>query len=271
VGPLIYSYFHLLRSCRSRLRFEISKLPQNPTVKQQLTVARMRARLGKQVKDFLQGASSFLPMLDEADLKAFEDETINTPFEESVEPAEPMDSSSLDDEFNYEDEDVSEVPSVLPEAVVIPLPSNIISEKLKPLIETVISLERELRKGQANDALEGVRIGLANKSLLLLTDVNGSTSTKQSTRAWSSVRNAQSQILFHARSYQRAWQALKCIGTPEDLIFYQKLHETDLVVVKDIANAKRFGQGSDALAWFWRIGPSKDALTGKWMEECELV
>ena len=53
--------------------------------------------------------------------------------------------------------------------------------------------------------------------------------------------------------------------------FYQKLDETDLVVVKDIANAKCFGQGSDALAWFWRIGPSEDALTGEWMEECELV
>ena len=180
-------------------------------------VARMRARLGKQVKDFLQGASSFLPTVDEADLKNFEDETINTPFEESVEPAEPMDGSPLDDDFNYEDEDEYEAPSVLPEAIILPLPSNIISEKLKSSLETVIALERELRKGQANDALEGLRIGLANKSLLLLTDVNGSTSTKQSTRAWASVRNAQSQILFHARSYQRAWQALKCIGTAEVL------------------------------------------------------
>jgi hypothetical protein len=109
-----------------------------------------------------------------------------------------------------------------------------------------------------------------NKSLLLLTDVNRSTSTKQSTRAWSSVRNAQSQILFHAGSYQRAWQALQSIGTEEDLRFYQKLNQKDLVVVKDISKAKRYGQGSDNLAWFWRIGPSKDALTGGWMEECKL-
>ena len=33
--------------------------------------------------------------------------------------------------------------------------------------------------------------------------------------------------------------------------------------------AKRFGQGSDSLAWFWCIGPSEEALTGEWMEECE--
>ena len=34
--------------------------------------------------------------------------------------------------------------------------------------------------------------------------------------------------------------------------------------------AKHFGQGSDTLAWFWHIGPSQDALTGEWLEECKL-
>ena len=107
---------------------------------------------------------------------------------------------------------------------------------------------------------------MANKSLLLLTDVNKSTSTKESTRAWSSVRNAQSQILLHVHGYRRAWKALKSIGTPEDLDIYQKL---DLVVVKNITSAKRFGQGSDSLAWFWHIGPGEDSLIGEWMEEWE--
>jgi len=233
----------------------------------------MRARLGKQIKDFLRTASSFLPTLEEADLMPFEDESIDTPVEESVEPEnplnDPLDGDDEDDDDD-EEEDECEAPSVLPEEVVLPLPSNIISVKLKASLQSLLSVERELRKGQANDALEGLRIGLANKSLLLLTDINNSTSTKQSTRAWASVRNAQSQILYHALAYQRAWQALKCIGTPEDLIFYQKLNPTDLVVVKDISMAKRFEQGSDALAWFWRIGPSKDALTSEWMEECEM-
>jgi len=194
---------------------------------------------------------------------------METPKEEYVEPEEPADSS-LDEDLCYdEDEDVDAV-SVLPEVVVLPLPSNIISAKFRPPLEHLMSIERDLRKGQANDALEGLRIGLANKSLLLLTGVNQSTSTKQSTRAWASVRNAQSQILFHASAYQRAWQALKCVGTTEDLLKYQKLEEKHLVVVKDVVMAKRFGQGNDRLAWFWHIGPSEDALTGEWMEECEL-
>jgi hypothetical protein len=185
-----------------------------------------------------------------------------------VEPDDPVDSS-LDEEVSYEEEDGDDVAFDLPENTILPLPSNIISVKFGSAFESLRSIERELRKGQANDALEGLRVGLANESLLLQTDVNKSTSTKQSTRAWASVRNTQGQILHHARGYQRAWQALRSVGTPDDLVVYQQLDEKDLVVVKDITKAKRFGQGSDKLAWFWRIGPSEDSLTGEWMEECE--
>jgi len=259
---------------RSKLRSQIGNLPKKPTDKQLLKVSLFRARLGKQIKDFLDRASSHLPTMEETDLKMLEDESIDTPPEESVEPEdvelEDVVGEVLDEDDDlYEEDDEASSPSVLPEAIVIPLPSNVASPKLKSSIEFLISTERELRKGQANDALEGLRIGLANKSLLLQTDVNQSKSTKQSTRAWASVRNAQSQILVHARSYQRAWKALKSIGKTEDLAIYQKLEMEDLVIVKDITMAKRYGQGSDTLAWFWRIGPSEDKLTGEWMEECE--
>ena len=243
-------------------------MPQKPTVTQQLKITRMQSRLGKQVKDFLHAANMFLPTLEEVDLKPIEDELIDTPADESVEPEDLVDGS-LDEDFYYEEEDNDEVISDLPEMVILPLPSNIISVNLGPSLQSLRSIERELQKGQANDALEGLRISLANKSLLLLTDVNKSTSTKESTRAWASVQNAQSQILLHAQCYQRAWKALKCIGNPEDLVVYKKLEDKDLVVVKDITSAKRFGQGSDSLAWFWQIGPGEEALTGEWMEECK--
>ena len=184
-------------------------------------ISRKRAILAKRVKVFLHAASSHLPSIEDTDLKYFEEEVINTPDEESVEPEEQVEGP-LDEDFTYDNEDEDEDAdlTVLPEAVVLPLPSNIITARLKPYLESLISVERELRKGQANDALEGLRISLANKSLLLVTDVNRSTSTKQSTRAWAGVRNAQGQILQHAAGYQRAWQALKRIGKEEDLVDY---------------------------------------------------
>jgi hypothetical protein len=244
-------------------------LPVKPTVKQQLKVSILRSRLYKQVKKFLHTANIFLPTLEDGDIKLFEEEVIETPSEEAV-VAQDFEDDSLDQEIDYEEEDESEIPLVLPELLALPLPSNIISKKPQPSLESLRSVERELRKGQANDALEGLRVGLANKSLLFLKDVNKSTSTKQTTRAWDAVRNVQSQINAQAQYYQRAWQALECIGTAEDHRVYQKLASKDLVTVKDITSAKRFGQGSDALAWFWRTGPSQDTLTGEWMEECKL-
>ena len=183
----------------------------------------------------------FLPTLEEVDLKPLEDELIDTPADESVEPEDLVDGS-LDEDLCCEEEDDDEAISDLPETVILPLPSNIISVNLGPSLESLRSIERELWKGQANDALEGLRIGLAKKLLLLLANVNDSTSTKQSTQAWASVWNAQTSISV------RAWRALKCIGTPEDLVVHQKLEKKNLVVIKDITKAKQFRQGSESLA-----------------------
>ena len=49
---------------------------------------------------------------------------------------------SLDEDFNYK-EDEAEVPSVFPEVVVLPFPSNIISFKLKSSLDPLRSVERE--------------------------------------------------------------------------------------------------------------------------------
>ena len=185
---------------------------------QQLKVKRMRAQLGKQIKDFFQASSAFLPSLEELDLQPVEYESINTPEEEFVKPKKLGDGLLEENDVNKEDEEAEALP-IISESAILPLPSNIFSPQHRQALKSLILVERELRKRQANDALEGLWIGLANKSLLLLIDVNKSTSTKQSTRAWSSVRNTQSQILFHARAYQRAWGALKSVGTPDDLLF----------------------------------------------------
>ena len=75
----------------------------------------MRACLAKQVKDFLHAASSFLPTLEEADLKAFADKSIDTPVEESVEHEELLEDP-IDEDY-YEEEEESEATSILPKAV----------------------------------------------------------------------------------------------------------------------------------------------------------
>ena len=91
----------MLRAPRAKLKAEICKLPRKPTVKQQLKVAQMHACLGKQVKDFLDAETVFLPALEEGDFVAFQEkEVIDTPADEAVEP-EDLDVDETVDESTH--------------------------------------------------------------------------------------------------------------------------------------------------------------------------
>ena len=153
-SSLLSSFCSVLMPLRSKFRLEISNLPRKLTVKQQLKISRSCTYLGNQVKDFLDRASSFLPYIEETDLKPLDDESIDTPLEESVEPEEAVEVAPEEDLFYEEDE--TQASSILPEEVVLPLPSNIISAKTRSSFKSLISIEMELQKCQANDALEGL-------------------------------------------------------------------------------------------------------------------
>ena len=149
----------MLRAPRAKLQAEICKLPRKPTVKQQLKVAQMHAHLGKQVKDFLETGTVCLPALEEGDLVAFqEEEVIDTPVDEAIEPEDLDVDETVDKDNELEEQDEAEVPLILPEEVVLPLPSNIISVGLREPLKSLILVERELQKGQANDSLEGLHV-----------------------------------------------------------------------------------------------------------------
>jgi hypothetical protein len=172
----------MLRAFRAKLKAEICKLFRKPTVKQQLKVAWMHACLGKQVKYFLEAGTVFLPALEEDNLVAFqEEEVIDTPEDKSVEHEDLDVNETVDEDNKFKGQDETEVSLILPEEVMLPLPSNIILVELREALESLILVKRELQKGQANDSLEGLQVALANKFFLLLTNVNQSTTTKQST------------------------------------------------------------------------------------------
>ena len=118
-------------------------MPQKPTVAQMLKVNHLCAHLAKQIKEFLEAAYSHLPPLEEMDLRSFDDEVIDMPSDESAEPEVFLDGS-LDEGLSGDEEDESEAPSTLAELAVLPLPSNIKSDKLPPPLHSLKSTEREL-------------------------------------------------------------------------------------------------------------------------------
>ena len=77
-----------------------------------LNISHMHSCLAKKIKDFLHGANSHLPPLEEVDLRQFEDEVIDTPLEESVQPELLLDVA-LDEDVGGDEEDESETPSTL--------------------------------------------------------------------------------------------------------------------------------------------------------------
>jgi hypothetical protein len=105
----------------------------------------MRACLGKQVKDFLEAGTVFLPGLEEGDLVAFqEEEVIDTAVDEAVEPEDLDVDETVNEDNKFEGEDKAEVPLVFPEEVMLPLPSNIISVEFREPLESLRLVEREL-------------------------------------------------------------------------------------------------------------------------------
>jgi hypothetical protein len=220
-----------------------------------------REALQEKVKAFQQQGTRFVPL------------DTTTALAPSQEPATASDSGEsdeegffLDDESEWEEDEDVEVPI---ERVRLGLPSSFnLVERTRMGLGRLRMIEIGLREGQANDALEALRAGLAEKSLRFRTEVKPAKSQKTMTRAWDSVHRADKQIKTAVQSYRRARAALEELGAlPKQ---YQEIQKKDLKMSKDIIEENRVGQRSSELAWFWRLDQKWDTDRGEFLKECEL-
>jgi hypothetical protein len=78
------------------------------------------------------------------------------------------------------------------------------------------------------------------------------------------------KITRDVRSYHRARESLSRLETSQEIVQkYQLIKPDELGVSKDITEENWFGQSSDSLPWFWRIGGSRPGPSDVWDEECE--
>ena len=171
-------------------------------------------------------------------------------------------------ESEWEEEGDAEVPA---EKVRLWLPSSFTRpERVEMGLGRVVEVEAELREGQANDALEALRAGLAEKSLRFRTEVKPAKSQKTMTRAWDSIHRADKQIRSAVRCYQLACNALKGLGAPDELLTqYKEIKKRDLKMSRDVVEENRVGQRSSELPWFWRLDSKWDEERGEFLKECE--
>jgi hypothetical protein len=172
-----------------------------------------------------------------------------------------------DDESQYsEDSEIEDIPEKMPETKSLALPSSLAPGEIDRLgLVDLARQEAALRRGQINDALEGLRMALGEKSLLYRTDVRNMKSQRTSLRAWQNVNKQDAIARQHKRAYDRARKAL--IQLDIDREYLSTLFDItpeDMKMSGDVTEENRIGQRSSTLAWFWRLG--SDAA----MEEVEI-
>lgn len=174
-------------------------------------------------------------------------------------------------EGDEEEEDEVDMP-VQAEHVGIWMPSS-----MDPLVakdrglEFLMKEELELRKGQANDCLERLRLALGDKSVLARRNLRLAHSVRTTTRAFKDLLVASAKVKRYTRGYLRARAALQKLGADDaTMARYRPIEPADLSVNKDITEENRYGQGSDSLPWIWRTGELNREQEGStWMDECK--
>jgi len=252
-------------SFRYALRLDIQKLGRNPSSKDQTWIQDSRESLQTKIEAFHHQALRFIPLDVAFTTRSSSDKTleaIGLDLEESDEEA-----FFLDGESEWEEGDVE----ILVERVRLWLPSSFAkSERVQMGLEQVAEVEAELREGQANDALEALRAGLAEKSLRFRTEVKPAKSQKTMARAWDSIHRADKQIRGAVQCYRLARSALEGLGVSSKLLSrYQEIQKKDLKMSRDIVEENRVGQRSSELPWFWRLDRKWDKDRGEFLKECE--
>ena len=180
-----------------------------------------------------------------------------------------------EEDSHYSDEsDVEDVPEDMPETRALALPSSLAPGEIEQLgLVDLARQESALRQGQINDALEGLRMALGEKSLLYRTEVRNLKSQRTSLRAWQNVNKQDLVAKGHKRAYDRARKALMRLDIDRD--YLSTLHDItpeDMKMSGDVTEENRTGQRSSTLAWFWRLGSDvamEEVEANPRMKECE--
>jgi hypothetical protein len=251
---------------RYALRLEIRAAGRNPSSEDQMRIQDRRESLQTRVEAFHKQALRFIRS----------DSTLPTDSSLSKAPeATGLDLEESDEETFFldatseweEEEDVE----IMVEQAAIWLPSSFTkSERVQMGLEQVAEVEVELREGQANDALEALRAGLAEKSLRFRTEVKPAKSQRTMTRAWDSIHKADKQVRTAVQCYRFARTALEALEVSSDLLGqYKEIQKKDLKMSGDVVEENRVGQRSSELPWFWRLDRKLDQDRGEFLKECE--
>jgi len=134
----------------------------------------------------------------------------------------------------------------------------------------LVEQELQLRQGQANDTLHEIRLGLADKVVLFLTEVRHGRNYVGTTRAWKKVADLDAMVKRYAAVYHHCRKQMVALeAEPRILDRYKVLSKKDLTVSTAVSDPNARGHHHDSLAWFWTMDILKDTDKNDWMSECK--
>lgn len=161
------------------------------------------------------------------------------------------------------------------ECQLIRLPSTYSRDSCSKSVVILSPVEKDLRIGQANDALHSIRLCIADKSYRYRKKVrNAATNPNASYRgrqkAFADAHAVDSDIRKHARIYESARKALAALGlSEEEEDMYRPLKPKDTQASTAVIDFNARGQRNEGLSWIWQT-PKALTNTSDWMEECSL-
>ncbi|KAG2047682.1 hypothetical protein BDR06DRAFT_1013626 [Suillus hirtellus] len=129
-----------------------------------------------------------------------------------------------------------------PEKTVIPLPSNFgVAHCAELGVEHLIGQEIALWEGQANDALQAIRMHLADKAVLFRTAMHPVKSQAKSTRAWMQVHSVERVIRLNTMIYMKCRAQLGNLDTHGLLKKYLRMEKCHLKTTAAMADSNAGG------------------------------
>jgi hypothetical protein len=238
---------------RLSIRAHVRKLGRSPTAAQKLELCKKRELLQTRIDGHRAKAATFLGDVELPDLD--------------------FSSEEFDHDESWEDDDDgSAVPEdvFMPEKTKLLLPSELGTRLLTNAgLSKLIKTELDLRIGQANDALHGIRIAVGQKSVHFRTQVRNAKTQSRKTRAWDGVNALEVAIKQYSAVYSAARRALVHLGASAEVLKkYKLLRRDDLRASTLIVDPNIPGQRNAKLSWFWSIDVNRDTLNNSWMQEC---
>ncbi|KAI6148756.1 hypothetical protein BKA82DRAFT_3978415, partial [Pisolithus tinctorius] len=151
----------------------------------------------------------------------------------------------------------------------LPLPSNVGMAAFHSCNSGHLrDMELRLRIGQANDALNGLRLALVDKALVFRNVVRHAKSYSMKTRAWDAIHTINRAVRKQAAIYKQCRKAMVALGaSAETLTRYQQLETSDLTVSTAAITQNAHAHRVSHLPWFWSVDVPMDMKSITWMLE----